>query len=164
MNITKADCPCRACGSALPTDRHSLMLYCDACRGQSRKLARGYYRARTVLREPYTVACASCGVAVVGSKRGRRTTHCKTCRDTATKTAHRKRHPLRDKARSSVQGRIKRGTLTRRPCEVCGEQKTEAHHEDYAKPLEIRWLCRKHHLAVHKALREAGSLISGGGC
>jgi len=30
-------------------------------------------------------------------------------------------------------------------CEVEGER----HHPDYSKPLEIVWLCRKHHRAVH---------------
>lgn len=39
--------------------------------------------------------------------------------------------------------------LERQPCEICGA-KAEAHHEDYNKPLEVRWLCFKHHREWHK--------------
>lgn len=42
-----------------------------------------------------------------------------------------------------------KGTLKRQPCEVCG-RKGEAHHEDYKKPLEIIWLCHKHHGEKHR--------------
>jgi hypothetical protein len=42
-----------------------------------------------------------------------------------------------------------RGKLTKKPCEVCGSELVEMHHEDYSKPLEVRWLCRKHHLELH---------------
>jgi len=49
---------------------------------------------------------------------------------------------------------IRDGRLIRKPCEVCGEEKTDAHHDDYAKPLEVRWLCRAHHAQHHKAERE----------
>jgi len=40
-------------------------------------------------------------------------------------------------------GRIKRGTCH---CGLLGE----AHHEDYSKPLEIIWLCTKHHAEHHR--------------
>ena len=38
-------------------------------------------------------------------------------------------------------------------CEVdsCGLL-GERHHDDYSKPYEIRWLCRKHHSKYHKLL------------
>ena len=48
-------------------------------------------------------------------------------------------------AHAKVHYAVSTGKLTRLPCEVCGEEKTEGHHDDYSKPLEVRWLCRKHH-------------------
>jgi len=50
--------------------------------------------------------------------------------------------------------RIRDGGLVKEPCEVCGELKVDAHHDDYEKPLEVRWLCRKHHAEHHKNERE----------
>lgn len=38
----------------------------------------------------------------------------------------------------------------RKPCEICHDEKTDAHHDDYEKALEVRWLCRLHHMQVHK--------------
>lgn len=43
----------------------------------------------------------------------------------------------------------RRGHLEPRPCETCCSTAAEKHHEDYSKPLEVRWLCRKCHLALH---------------
>ena len=37
------------------------------------------------------------------------------------------------------------GKVKRQPCEVCGAQPAEAHHEDYSKPLDVEWLCPTHH-------------------
>lgn len=34
------------------------------------------------------------------------------------------------------------------PCEVCGTTPAQRHHDDYSKPLEIRWLCPVHHKEV----------------
>lgn len=45
---------------------------------------------------------------------------------------------------------IKRGKLVKKPCEICGAEKAEAHHDDYNKPLEVRWLCKKHHTEWHR--------------
>lgn len=45
---------------------------------------------------------------------------------------------------------ITAGKLIKEPCEVCGTDKdVEAHHDDYNKPLDVRWLCRKHHREHH---------------
>jgi len=49
----------------------------------------------------------------------------------------------------TVRRAIERGELERKPCEVCGSPDVEAHHEDYDKPLEVKWLCPKDHTARH---------------
>jgi hypothetical protein len=59
--------------------------------------------------------------------------------------AERKR---KNKARAKAQYALKTGKLIEKPCEVCGE-KAEMHHEDYDKPLEVIWVCNKHHDIIH---------------
>lgn len=51
---------------------------------------------------------------------------------------------------------IDAGVLKKQPCEVCRSVEVEAHHHDYAKPLEIRWFCSKHHVRYHVAMRNSG--------
>jgi ribosomal protein S27AE len=46
------------------------------------------------------------------------------------------------------------GKIKIRPCEACGAKFAYAHHEDYTKPLRVRWLCPKHHAERHKTLRK----------
>jgi hypothetical protein len=64
-------------------------------------------------------------------------------------SASRRRYPERTNARTKVARAVKSGRLVRQPCEVCGA-KANAHHEDYSKPLEVRWLCSKHHGEHHR--------------
>jgi ribosomal protein S27AE len=59
------------------------------------------------------------------------------------------KNPKRFSAMQAVQTAVRNGSLLRKPCEVCGEGKSEAHHDDYTKPLNVRWLCRLHHVATH---------------
>lgn len=58
-----------------------------------------------------------------------------------------------------VEQAIKNGILIPGSCEICGikgtmsdgRNKIQAHHDDYSKPLEVRWLCQTHHYEHHKA-------------
>ena len=52
-------------------------------------------------------------------------------------------------ARRKLRNALKTGALARLPCEVCGEP-AQAHHDDYSHPLAVRWLCARHHMAVHR--------------
>lgn len=55
-------------------------------------------------------------------------------------------------ARQRVYDAIKRGSLVRGACEKCATtQGVTAHHEDYSKPLEVRWLCRPCHGREHRS-------------
>lgn len=90
---------------------------------------------------------------------------CKLCRSKREKQyaktpqgrkAHKKkkqawvsRNPVKRRAHEKVKDAKSRGDLVPAPCEVCGETNVDAHHEDYNKPLEVRWLCRRHHAKIH---------------
>jgi len=58
-------------------------------------------------------------------------------------------NPARAKAHWTVANALRSGTLIKSPCEVCGSLVVDAHHNDYSKPLEVRWLCRTHHCELH---------------
>lgn len=96
----------------------------------------------------YCKICSSRGVAL--SKEQRRAANRRTVRNySVIGSSAWKRHI----ATVRVHDAVRDGKLTRQPCEVCGAEPTEAHHDDYDKPLEVRWLCRKHHREYHKQLR-----------
>lgn len=60
------------------------------------------------------------------------------------------RHPVKRAARVLVGNALSSGRLVRQPCEVCGRGRAHAHHDDYSKPLDVRWLCREHHAEWHR--------------
>ena len=66
--------------------------------------------------------------------------------DSCYKSNSRRRYKC---AHQAVHYAIKKGTLVKQPCSVCGSLKSEAHHEDYSKPLDVTWLCHKHHMHLH---------------
>lgn len=46
------------------------------------------------------------------------------------------------------------GRIKEQPCAHCGSaEKLNMHHEDYSKPLEVIWLCRKCHIFTHTSAR-----------
>ena len=61
----------------------------------------------------------------------------------------REEYPEKERARRLINYRVRKGLIKKKHCELCGEKKTEAHHDDYSKPLEVRWLCFKCHRKVH---------------
>ncbi len=61
------------------------------------------------------------------------------------------KYPLRRAAHIIVGNALRDNKMQRMPCEDCGsENNVHAHHDDYTKPLEVRWLCRECHTEWHK--------------
>ena len=69
-------------------------------------------------------------------------------------------HLDKGRAQQAVNRSVRSGRLVRpEVCSSCGETPPRnnagrtaihGHHEDYSKPLEVVWLCRRCHVAVHK--------------
>jgi hypothetical protein len=98
--------------------------------------------------------CSKCGKA--NDRLPQR--YCKSCHAANMRRTRPKHSELNDEQRKKATTRayskvlLQRGVLKREACEVCSSEKTEMHHDDYNKPKEVRWFCRKHHLMHHKWL------------
>jgi len=69
--------------------------------------------------------------------------------------------PQKNRARRAVANAIRAGRMKRQSCEICGLA-AQAHHEDYSKPLDVRWLCSLHHCDRHRELNGQGAeMLSG---
>lgn len=69
---------------------------------------------------------------------------------------YRERFPKKYLATSMIARALRSKKLFKEPCEMCGIKKSvHAHHDDYAKPLNVRWLCAAHHRQWHVANGEA---------
>lgn len=107
---------------------------------QNRKSNAAHYKAYDKARanRPDRVAARQ---AYAQTERGRE-------RINAGSYAWRERNPEKYKAHTTVNNAIRSGKLQRQGCEVCGE-KAHAHHDDYDRPLDVRWLCHAHHREHH---------------
>lgn len=65
------------------------------------------------------------------------------------------RNKLKIDARIETRKAIRNGIIQRKDaCEVCSSQKNvEIHHPDYSKPLEVQFLCKKHHWQADQLLK-----------
>ena len=84
----------------------------------------------------------------------------------AGKAAHRKAHkkwveknPIKRACHIIVGNAIRDGKLIKQHCEVCSCEIVHAHHDDYAKPLKVRWLCDEHHNEWHRINGEGKNAI-----
>ena len=67
------------------------------------------------------------------------------------KKDYRKKFPAKCRAQNLVASAIKKKNLIREPCEECGSSESvHAHHDDYMRPLKVRWLCASHHRQWHE--------------
>lgn len=66
---------------------------------------------------------------------------------------YKKRHKEKNAARCKLQYHVRVGNVIKP--DVCSvnddncDGAIHAHHDDYSKPLDVRWLCKNHHNEVH---------------
>lgn len=104
--------------------------------------------------------------ALTAQQRSYRATHQEQFRE--TKRRYRRRHPDRNRASQKrwqranpekrraykrVREALEKGLLEKRPCNVCGSKRVQAHHDDYSKSLEVEWLCSEHHAVADERRR-----------
>lgn len=69
----------------------------------------------------------------------------------AAKARWRDRNKDRRAVHTLLGNAVKYGKIKKMPCEKCGSTvRIHGHHEDYSKPLDVKWLCAKHHAEIHK--------------
>lgn len=102
--------------------------------------------------------CALCGAPIVGRRRTFCGHDCKRRHDRAAfAEAYRTDAGVRTKQRSrQIAWRRHREV---QPCESCGatEDVQRHHHRGYDRPLDIQWVCRVCHAALHRQERQAAA-------
>lgn len=101
--------------------------------------------------------CAECGLNP-RQGRHRKCRQCLNAKMRAWRQAGREKPDWVSETRASVRAHskmlLRRGKLTREPCLVC-KAPAEMHHPDYGLPDLVIWLCRPHHLELHRRERLA---------
>jgi hypothetical protein len=110
--------------------------------------------------EPFTAATKDLkrGYAKFCSRecgyKGRKKPACNTPRATAEQKV---------RANGLVNMRLRRKKIAQpKCCEICGAEKNrlDKHHDDYAKPGEVRWLCRSCHMKLHWSNKQSATVKS----
>ena len=123
--------------------------YCNACR---RKKDNENRILKGITKKHQYGLCPQCGK----EKPNKNWAYCLKCNN-ANSAKWKRENPFlteeekfKKNVRSITRYYVRKGILIKSSCEVCGEKKVEGHHDDYNKPLEVRWLCRKHHDEHHR--------------
>lgn len=109
------------------------------------------------------ITCTTCGTAkrvrTRPAKAGKiRGLYCPTCQR-GHQRAWEERNPEKTQAHSLIARAKKRGIIKPEPCEACGSKPAQAHHDDYADQLTVRWLCQPCHMAHHREMRSKMSKV-----
>ena len=125
---------------------------CISCSKASRKESAPYfkeYRRRPEVRAKqrlYTKKLRDSGYWKTAKERKRSSDNQKKLRkDPVQKLKH--------DARRYTNKMKRRGKTQQLPCAECGRFESQAHHEDYNRPLHIVWLCLECHTNLHNELK-----------
>lgn len=130
-----------------PLGRHGRMSKCKECHK--------IYVKENRLKRIQQYAAYEASRATLPHRVAMRTRYARTDRGkeahARSRDAYIERYPLKRKAHLMVANAIRSGRLLRYACEVCNNPNAQAHHDDYTKPLDVRWLCTKHHAEWHRS-------------
>lgn len=66
--------------------------------------------------------------------------------------------PEKNRANYKIRNEIRAGRMIKGDCDDCGtNMNIHAHHDDYSKPLEARWLCHQCHMKLHTNMRRSAN-------
>jgi len=134
------------------------MKVCSSCKVEKSK---SDFQVRRESKDGLTASCKAClkirdRNRENESRRQKRREYQKT---EAGKQAHKramdayhKRYPMKYASHVITGNAIRDGKLIQASeCSVCkSTEKIEGHHDDYTKPLEVRWLCESCHKEWHR--------------
>ena len=142
----KAKPDCATCGSIKENPRDA---YCNTCVRLRNQIKSGQERRRYKHDEGRKPFCSHCGK--IKEKNYLTESYCGRCKTTLRRVKMSPEARMKHAARQLTSRAVKQGRLIRKPCEVCQTDiDVHAHHDDYSKPLDVRWLCRHHHQEHHR--------------
>lgn len=140
----RVEITCRNCGASDSVTKYQVEVkrhfHCRACQvkgAQKRRADRAANGTSYVRDKAHTTAYEAARNRTPEVKRRRNEAMARYRKDPLLAQRHRARRKLRYE--------VYAGRIERKPCEVCGSSPADGHHDDYSKPLDVRWLCKKHH-------------------
>lgn len=136
---------CSKCGTEKPTtefysDKYTRDRLHPSCKDCARRAARErYYRDHDKIME-------------AEARRRKKPEH------RAKNRVYRKQSDARDRekvnARRQLCNAVRAGKIQRLPCHKCGNPKSQGHHEDYSRALDVEWICATCHAKEHRTSPE----------
>lgn len=147
---------CFVCGGEKPLNefhRHKRMRdgRLNKCKECVRAYVRQHYKENPEYYSEYERKRANLPHRIEARKRYAQTPAGKAAHKRA-RQKHKRLNPIKHGAATIVGNAVRDGKLIRpRRCESCDAlAKLHGHHDDYAQPLVVRWLCITCHTAWHK--------------
>lgn len=144
---------CRKCETVKPfTEFSRAAKYKDGLQTQCKACAAAHYESRKDLirerqRASWQQYARENAATLIEKNRQRRKEN--TAAEAEYRSKYRTLNAPKVAAKNQVWSHLLTGRIKKMPCEVCGHEKSDAHHDDYSRPLDVRWLCRKHHRLWH---------------
>lgn len=141
---------CGTCGNVKENPRDS---YCNECKRNKNKI-KSFNEGKRERNTPglgRKTTCSICGKEKeINYLNESCCQACKIMKKKLGRSSRSNEQILKENVRRYTYKAIMEGKLIRMPCEVCQTNNDiQAHHDDYNKPLDVRWLCRKHHREHH---------------